>query len=499
MQKLKDDTLEEESKNKGVKLKNEETPKHIKFWETSTSKDGKEGAPSIVESKLIQFLNQSGFGKTEISETDYVLVEDRDNIVREISDYVIVDYVKKYLEKLEEHEVLEEFVRKVSTYVSKPKLRLLQTFKLINDRDTEESSWFFFKNICCQVDKNTIKEVDYKDFQGKIWSARVINNSFSLKKGIDISMFEKFCKRLANQDEDRFLALQTNLGYVLHRYHDPANPKAWILVDEKINFDGTANGGTGKSLLLKAVSKVREVVVIDGKNIKGKSWYKNQRINRTTDVVLYDDVTRDFNMETIYSMLTSGIPIEKKYKAEEYLSPENSPKITISSNYMVQGTGGNTDVRRRAEFEVHNYYNLKITPESEFKCLFFTGWENDEWSRFYHFMMTCVQKYLEYGLIIAEPINLKSNRLIAATSPEFIAFMSVMEETDAWIDKRTFLDLFIKEYVIYKTLSSHQFTKWLKEYAKQKGFKYSDRSTGGKYEFMLETLKVGKEATNEEE
>ena len=470
----------------------------IQFWEVCNTKDGTPSSYRLIESKLIEFLNQSGYAKTMISQTDYVLVEERKKIVREISDHVIVEHVQNYLIKLGEKEVLEIFTKGVGSYISKPKLRLLRNVQLLNDRDDKDTSWFFFKNKCCIVDKSKIKEVDYSDYMGMIWNTRILKNEYLNLALNKESMFQKFCFHLAAKNTDRFLALQTNLGYLMHRHHDPSNPKAIILVDELINFDGTANGGTGKSLLLKAISQVREMVLMDGKNLKGKSWFKNQRINRTTDVIFYDDVNRDFNLETVYSQLTSGIPVEKKYKPEEYISPENAPKTAISSNYIVLGTGGNTDFRRRCEFEVHNYYNHENTPELEFGCRFFEGWDKYEWSRFYNFMMSCVQKYLVHGLITAKPINLKSNRLISSTCPEFVVYMADMKDIDCWVDKRMAFELFKDEYPSYRLMAIHTFTKWLKEFAKQNGYKYLDRSSGGKYEYIFQLEDTGKEEDDED-
>ncbi|WP_224487871.1 hypothetical protein [Robertkochia flava] len=468
----------------------------IQFW-TKTEESEKPTRCRIIESKFIEFLSKSGFAKVMVNDSDYILVQEKNNVVIEIPIFIIAEYVEDYLKKLKEFEVLETFTKGSPSYLSKAKLQFLKRVEPVKDRDGRTSSYFFFQNQLCKVDKDEIKNIPYAKFKGKIWASRINEHEYTpphhLSRG---SMFEVFCANIANNNGKRLLALKTNLGYLMHRYHDPANPRAIILMDEVINFDGTANGGTGKSLLLKGVEKMREVVTMDGKNIKTKSWFKNQRITRTTDVVFYDDVTTEFNMESLYSMITTGIPIERKQKAEEFIKPEDAPKIAISSNYVVRGTGGNTDARRRCEFEVHNYYNLENTPESEFGCIFFTGWDKLEWNKFFHFMMTCVKEYLTHGLIIAEPINLTNNTIVNNTSPEFYSFMEVIEETDTWLDKRECQKLFHEEFPNMSDTSSHKFTKWLKAYATAKGYVYDDRSSGGKYSFILKTDKTRKEVNN---
>ncbi|WP_159018696.1 primase-helicase family protein [Algibacter sp. L3A6] len=463
------------------------------FWDVD-----KKGSVKIIQSKLIEFISNSGFAKAETSNTTYVLVKESTNTVKEVADHAITDYVKTYLKKRNEPDVYEAFIKGSSGYISKQKLRFLNSVQILNDRDNNKTSWFHFSNLSWQVDEKSFSSRLRDDIEGKIWESKIIPHDCFLATNDDEGQFHKFCFNLSGQDEKRFLSLKTIIGYLLHRNQDPANAKAIIFVDENISFDGTANGGTGKSLLVSAIGKCRELVVMDGKNMKNKSWFKNQRINRTSDVVFYDDVGNDFSLETLYSMITTGIPIEKKYKDEEYIKPENAPKICISSNYIVNGTGGSTDIRRRCEFEVANHYNENYTPQDEFDCYFFIDWDMYEWNRFFHFMMHCVQMYLNHGLIQAKPINLKTNKLINVTSEEFVAFMDLgLVEFNTWISKKDVLTLFTKEYVQYNNLSSHQMTKWMKEYAKHSGLIYEDRKSGEKFDFYLKS--IGKEAKDEEE
>ena len=457
--------------------------KNEDFWEYDDK-----GKVKIVQSKLIQFLNDSGFSKSEITKTNYTLVHESGNIVHEIMDFVIVDFVKNYLKKVNKRDVLDEFSKGVSTYISTSKLRLLNTIKLINDRDSEGLCWFYFKNICCQVGSTSISQVFYENLNRKIWANRIVPHDF-VTPDTTKAQFESFCYNISGKDKDRFLALQTIMGYLMHRHYYSKEAKAIIFIDENLSFDGTANGGTGKSLLLRAIGKCREVVEINGKNIKENSWFRNQRVNRTSDVIFYDDVTKDFSLETLYSEITTGISVEKKYKAEEFIKPEDAPKICISSNYIVKGTGGSTDERRRCEFEVANYYGLELQPDDEFGNLFFTDWDGLEWSRFFLFMMGCVQKFLQNGLITPKPINLTQNRLINATCLEFVALMETgVVEENKWIEKKAVLELFIDEYPHKSNLSSHQLTKWFKEFSKQKNLKYEDRKSGEKFEFYLKDV-----------
>ena len=463
-------------------LEKKEMEKETKstFWSSDAN-----GKVKINQIELIKFLQKGGFNKIT-SKSGTSIVKVTDNKVTKVVDYQIVDYVKAFLLDSKEHGVLEVFSNGITNLLNSKKLDLLDTIVIKGDRDSKDSSWFYFKNVAVKVTKNGIEEIKYEDLPMKIWQSRIVDRDYFPSKGVK-SDFETFIYNLAGQNDIRFLALRSIIGYLLHRYQDPSVTRAVILLDENISFNGAANGGTGKTLITDALGEMRELVGMDGKNIKGNSWFKNQRITKTTDIVRYDDVQSDFSLETLYSMITSGITVEKKYQDEFYINPKNAPKIVISSNYPIKGTGGSTDERRRCEFEVANHYNLNHQPKDDFGQHFFGDWNNDQWSQFDNFMMSCVQTYLENGLIIADPINLIKNKLVNSTCPDFVSFMEKEGALDAWIDKRMFLSQFIEKYTNNEGLTSHLFTKWLKQFAIQRGLVYDDKSSGGKYTFILKS------------
>ena len=402
------------------------------FW----SLDDK-GKITINQSKLTNFLSKSGFSKSILPDGSIIYLKEKGNIVSEVYDSDIIDFVSQYLKKVKKEDVLETFSKGVSTYLSPSKLKLLNTISLLNDRDNHNFSFFHFRNQSCQVGNGKIELIGHETLPNKIWNKRIIPRNYSFLQQNVTSQFQSFCFNISGRNEDRYKALKTIIGYLLHRFQDPKNSKAVILVDEKISFDGEANGGTGKTLLIKAIGKCREMIIMNGKNIKSKSWFKNQRIEHTTDLVFYDDVNNNFSLEELYSEITTGMVVEKKYKGEIFIKPEDSPKLAISSNYVVKGTGGNTDTRRRCDFEIANYYSGELTPFDEFGNNFFDDWDSDEWNAFYTFMMSCVLEYFKYGLITPKPINLKMNGLINSTNLEFFSFMETgIVEQNKWECKK---------------------------------------------------------------
>ena len=221
--------------------------------------------------------------------------------------------------------------------------------------------------------------------------------------------------------------------------------------------------------------------------MKGESRFKNQRINITTDIVLFDDVSKKFALDDIKSMITSGITVEKKGKDEIHISSKDAPKFMINSNYVVGGTGGSTDLRRRYELEIANYFSNKHSPFDEFGNLFFEEWDSNEWNRFDLLMMENAQLFLKHGLVEATPINLKNNKAMCNTNPEFNTYANQKFTIDNWLDKDLHFSKFISGNPMYKNISSHQFTKWIKEYAKIHDLSYESKNPGGFQQFILKS------------
>ncbi|MDB4271073.1 hypothetical protein N9896_03150 [bacterium] len=463
-----------------------------KFWEKDQDEKIK-----IKHNDTLEFLEEKGYANIIMSENQFRLVQKKGNIVSTVTPAIVRQAVRGELIKLGNKPVLEAFTRGISTYLSPNKLELLRPIPIIASMDDADTTWFYYQNLAIKVTKSTINKIEYTALGHVIWENNIISRKY-IPADDKKSQFEQFCLNISGQDQDRFKALQTAIGYLLSRFKNPGNPRAVILIEQQMSSSSKANGGTGKSLLAKGIECMRNVVNIDGKYYKPADPFSNQMIDSYTDVLNYDDMGKNFNLESVFSMVTSGVTVNKKHQQAYYLKPENAPKMLISSNYVVNGPGGNADKRRRCEFELAPHYGPKNQPEDEFGNLFFQGWDADEWNRFDAFMTSCAQEYLINGLLIAKPINLEKNKLIASTSAEFIDFMDKQIVLNKKLDKRTFIADFNKESG--SNISSNAFTRLLKTYADKKGLLYEDRSSGGNFYFWMKDIKPKKEKSlNEKE
>jgi hypothetical protein len=460
--------------------------KEVQFW---TNEDGK--ATKIIQSRLIKNLNDSGYANLKINPTNYLLVKCVNNKISRTSEHEIINVLSESLKNNASEEAQETFAKGVGNYVSIKKLSLLNTLEFKKDRDRKDASDFFFKNNFCRVTKEGVKILDYENLDFVVWENKINRRDFTLPVDGKLGDFEIFCNNLTFNNNERLVAFKTMIGFLLHRNKELGDPKAVILYDEKMGLNKQAHGGTGKTLIIKALEMCRECVYVSGKELKTGSVFKNQRINITTDIVAYDDLKENVDFEDFYTMITSGIDVEKKGKQSFFIEYEDAPKILLSSNYLIKGDGGNSDLRRRYEFEIANHYNKDLTPEMEFGKRFFSAdWGDEQWNKFYLFMMMCLHDYLNLGLIEADPINLKNTKMKDKSCQEFVDYATEYFKINEWVDKRESQKIFEEFYPQIYPVSPHRFAKWITDYSTDNGYTYKANSSGGAYSFLLEKKEV---------
>jgi hypothetical protein len=209
--------------------------------------------------------------------------------------------------------------------------------------------------------------------------------------------------------------------------------------------------------------------------------------------LVFDDVKKNFNFESLFSLITEGITLEYKGQDAIKLPVQQSPKILITTNYTIGGVGGSFE-RRKFEVEMSDYFSYKHTPLDEFGHLLFDDWDDNEWLMFDNFMINCVQYYLENGLTKHDFKNLEVRKFIKNTSFEFYEWSKPNNEGkneniefNTRCIKQTYYDSFINEYPDFKTykLSQKRFTQWLDHYCKFYGHTYLTGNSNGQRWFEI--------------
>ena len=250
----------------------------------------------------------------------------------------------------------------------------------------------------------------------------------------------------------------------MHSYKTSSNNKAVILNDETISEN--PNGGSGKGIFWNALSKVKRVADINGKSFSFEKSFPYQTVSADTQILVFDDVQKNFKFENLFSVITEGITLEKKNKDAIKIPVSKSPKIIITTNYTLGGVGGSFE-RRKFELEFSSYFSSKHTPLNEFGKMLFDEWGNDEWLKFYNYMLTCLQMYLINGLISYEYVNLEVRKFIKETSFEFYEWANNDTlKKDERLNKSMVFNTFLEDYPDFKkfNLSQKRFWMWVEKY-----------------------------------
>lgn len=439
----------------------------------------------------IKFLERKGFAKKYLDK-DYVFIRSENNVVdqlqlEKIKDFIL-DYIREYYQGAPtyERELLNKLYSRSGYYFGEKLIECIPSIDLEVIKDRQDEAYFYFKNGFIRVDKNNgIKLQDYTELEGRIWKSQIIQRDFNRVNDDRKSFYEQFLFNVAGKSVDRLKTIKSSIGYLLHGYKDRGNPKAIILVDEKIPVNGEPNGRTGKSLFGNALSQIKKSSRIDGKEFSFGGRFTYQEVFLDIKIVEFNDVKRDFDFENLFSVITDNMKIENKQEKPFSLRFEESPKILISTNYTIKGKGASFE-DRKFEVEFSNHYNDDYKPKEDFGHIFFDDWDADEWNRFDNFMLECVELFLKEGLVRYQQINLDKRKLLDQTAPEFIEFAENNISVNQEYCKTERLNEFRMQYTDFSSLKQRTFTNWSKAYSDYKGYKIDTRDSNGKSLFWLD-------------
>jgi hypothetical protein len=438
------------------------------FWEKT-----EKGAIKIVHILFKQFLEDNGFYKyCPEGSKNYVFVKVTNNLIDHTSEKEIKDFVLGHLIELDDIRVYNYFADNVRFFRDEF-LSMLSTIDIYFIEDSKSESYLYYRNCAVKITKDGVETIDYLDLGGYVWKDHVIDRKFLVCSGDD-SMYKKFISRICGDEESRVNTMQSTIGFMMHGYKNLSYCPAVILNDEVISDN--PEGGTGKGLFMNALSQMKKLVVIDGKAFAFEKSFPYQTVSADTQILCFDDVKKNFDFERLFSVVTEGLTLEKKNKDAIKIPFSKSPKIAITTNYAIKGTG-NSFARRKWEIELHQHYSKDFTPLDEFGKHFFADWNDDDWCAFDNYMVECLQGYLNTGLVKSKFVNLKIRQLSAETSHDFIEWCGLIAgspknqqlEVGRKIMKQDLYLDFVQEYPDYApkakmTVSRSRFYKWLNAY-----------------------------------
>ena len=440
------------------------------FW---TKND--KGSIKIIHILFKQFLEDNGFYKyCPEGGKNYVFVKVTNNLIDHTSEKEIKDFVLQHLLELDDMSVYNYFADN-TRFFKEEFLSMLSTIDIYFIADTKDAAYLYYKNCAVRISRDAIMSIDYLDLGGYVWKDHVIDRTFSLCSVTNHCDFRKFIWNVNGGDAERVKSMESSIGFMMHGYKNLSYCPAVILNDEVISDN--PEGGTGKGLLMNALSQMKKLVVIDGKSFTFERSFAYQLVSADTQILCFDDVKKHFDFERLFSVVTEGLTLEKKNKDAIKIPFSKSPKIAITTNYAIKGAG-NSFARRKWELELHQYYSKSFTPLDEFGKLMFGDWNDEDWCEFDNYMVGCLKGFLNTGLVKSKFVNLKIRQLSAETCHEFIEWCGLVDNAEKHINlepgirlyKNDLYYMFIDEYPDYgpkakMTISRTKFYKWLVSYA----------------------------------
>ena len=495
---LQDSNLDSDTIESVLNKVEEENAKQT-FWDRNDK-----GVIRIIHIQFKQFLEDNGFYKyCPEGGKNYVFVKVTNNLIDHTSEKEIKDFVLNHLLELDDIAVYNYFADQ-TRFFREEFLSMLSTIDIYFIADTKNAAYLYYKNCAVKITKDGVSTLDYLDLGGYVWNDHVIDRNFVVCGVSNNFDFKKFVSNINGGDEGRIKSMESTLGFLLHGYKNLSFCPAVILNDEVISDN--PEGGTGKGLLMNALSKMKKLVVIDGKSFAFERSFAYQLVSADTQILCFDDVRKHFDFERLFSVVTEGLTLEKKNKDAIKIPFSKSPKIAITTNYAIKGAG-NSFARRKWELELHQYYTKDYTPLDEFGKLMFGDWNDDDWCEFDNYMIGCLTNYLRTGLVKSKFVNLKIRQLSAESCHEFIEWCglvdsterNVMLQTDVRLYKNELYSNFVEEYPDYgprgrMSISRTKFYKWLIAYAmyKEGTMPEEDRDQQGRW-IIIKSKKVSNE------
>ncbi len=407
------------------------------FWDVNDKNQA-----VINRGRLIDFLHQHGgfaLFYYDKNSTIYRIVQCKDGFLQEASSEYMKKFVIEYIDRLPDtfdggitpDDLKGLILKSHEQFFSNGLLEFLPRGDYNVLADEINTAFFPFKNGVIKVTPDSISLLSYAAVNRVVWKTQIID--FDIKVDENIAdkepEYAEFVNCISGNDEDRFNYACTLIGYLAHKYKDPAKPYCVILAEE--NDNENKGGGTGKGIFLTAISKLVNTERVDGKNFKLDKNFAFQRVGLDTKLIAIEDTRKNVDFEGFYSIITEGITVEKKNKDELFIPYKDSPKIVFTTNYTIINSGAHAR-RRQKTFEFSSFFGADKTPVQHFGHNLFSDWDVTQWNLFYNFMFECVKGYMEVGILeTGSTIKVRRKHIRLKYGEEFIEWFDEYVKEDA--------------------------------------------------------------------
>lgn len=443
-----------------------------------------DGKISLNNYMFKNFLEENHFFKNYPNEGSTFNFIKKDGIfLKIVYENDIKDFVLNFIEESTFPEMVAVYNHVTGNlkYFQRNYLSLLCSKEIKTMKDSAEICYLFYKNGVLKIDKQGKELLPYESIDLCVWEGQIIKRDYLQSDHHDCE-YRTFIWNISGQNRAKYKAFQTVIGYLMHSYKTNSNNKAIIFNDEIISEN--PNGRSGKGLFWNALKNLKKVQDLDGKLFDFGKSFPYQSVSTDCQILVFDDVKKNFQFESLFSVITEGISIEYKGKDAIKLPVTESPKIIITTNYTIQGDSASFNARKY-EVEMSSHYNEKYTPKDEFKHELFTDWDDKEWAKFDSYMAECVSIYLRLGLVEMPTVNLEYRKITNEIGSECFNFFENVGRNE-WLKTKELFDEFLINYPEKKKFfTQNKLTSNFKKYAKFKGLESQSAVSGGVSKLMI--------------
>ena len=196
-----------------------------------------------------------------------------------------------------------------------------------------------------------------------------------------------------------------NLGYLCYTRKILSEAYLTLFVDYKLGESvKEANGGTGKSTVLKFIEHVTSNKTIRSYNTKlFDSNFFFAGVHESHDLLILDDCVKELPWAYLNNAVTDALTVEAKHKDPVTIPFSKSPKIVAATNHVV--TDESPSIQRRqwpvtySDFYHHktrknDYLEERTVADTFGRTLFDPDYPEQDWIPDLNLMMQCVRLYL---------------------------------------------------------------------------------------------------------
>lgn len=195
------------------------------------------------------------------------------------------------------------------------------------------------------------------------------------------------------------------IGYLLWSHKSASEAWAPICQDSRLaESDDECNGGSGKSLFLRAVSQLLTTFSIDAHvPTITDNRFLFDGVTEDTDLIIVDECDRQLNFDFFFGRITGDLKGEEKGNHPFTIPFERSPKLAFATNYVLRRHDASTE--RRIWPQVFSDYYHQATGQNgyletrtisdDLGCnLMDADYSEQDWQADIAFMLQCLQFYL---------------------------------------------------------------------------------------------------------